>query len=171
MAYDANAVANHFLDMATSKGKALTPMKLQKLVYFAHGWNLALFEEPLIDEPIQAWKFGPVVPSLYQEFKHAGNSAIVTKATNFNFKDFEVVTPDVPESDERTRALLDRVWNSYGKLSAIDLSNLTHLPNTPWEQVMKESGPDVRNAIIPNDKIRDHFKALATKNRESRVGV
>ena len=55
--YNAIAVANYFIDKAKADGVPLTHMKLQKLIYFAHGWHLALYGEPLIDEEIQAWEF------------------------------------------------------------------------------------------------------------------
>src|SRR5262245_29920187 len=74
--YSALAVANYFLDLAKAKGLALDPMKLQKMIFFAHGWSLALYDEKLIDEPIQAWQYGPVVQSVYHEFKSFGAARI-----------------------------------------------------------------------------------------------
>jgi uncharacterized phage-associated protein len=61
MPYPAAAIANEFIKVAKRNGVLLTPMKLQKLVYFAHGWYLALLGKPLINEPVEAWKFGPVI--------------------------------------------------------------------------------------------------------------
>ena len=81
MAYEAKAIANYFLEKAKAEGNSLTPMQVQKLVYFAHGWYLGLFGEPLIKESVQAWSYGPVIPSLYQEFKRFGNQGIDELAT------------------------------------------------------------------------------------------
>ncbi|QLH42366.1 MAG: DUF4065 domain-containing protein [Coxiellaceae bacterium] len=58
-------------------------MKLAKLIYVAHGWSLALNDVPLIDEAVQAWKFGPVIESVYHEFKHFGNDVINSLAIDF----------------------------------------------------------------------------------------
>ena len=68
--YSAIAVANCFLDIADAQSRPITPLKIQKLVYIAHGWHLAIYEEPLIVELVEAWKWGPVIPLLYHEFKN-----------------------------------------------------------------------------------------------------
>ena len=73
MPYDPKAIANYFLDLARAQEKALTPLKIQKLVYFANGWHLAIKGVPLINEQVEAWRFGPVIPSLYTHFERMGN--------------------------------------------------------------------------------------------------
>ena len=54
MAYDARAIANFFLDKAGEDKQSLDQMKIQKLVYYANGWHLALRSSPLIDEQVEA---------------------------------------------------------------------------------------------------------------------
>ena len=54
----------------------VSPMKLQKLVYFAHGWHLAIHNRPLVNEQVEAWKFGPVFSDLYHQIKSFGNEKI-----------------------------------------------------------------------------------------------
>jgi len=164
MTFDAKAIANAFLDIAGNAGETLTPMKLQKLIYFAHGWHLALTHEPLIAEPVEAWEFGPVVPSVYHEFKAARKGAIRTRAAELSLDDLEF-KPVPPPRDDATCRLLQRVWNTYGKLSATQLSNLTHLPDTPWDQVQR---PGARNVPIPDEIIEKHFEATLERNRAKR---
>lgn len=71
MPYSAKAVANEFLHLAKDEGRSVTPMQLLKLVYFAYGWYWAFADDRLLDERVQAWKYGPVVPSVYHEFERA----------------------------------------------------------------------------------------------------
>jgi uncharacterized phage-associated protein len=166
VAYDSKAIANRFLDLAERSGKQLNPMKIQKLVYYAHGWNLTLYDRPLIDEAVEAWTYGPVIPSLYHEFKRYGSGPILEKATKVEFNDregrsFRIVTPsidDYPDQavNEETKELLDSVWEAYGDLSAVQLSNLTHAPDSPWSRAYSDSGGR-KGVDIPDDIIKSHF--------------
>jgi uncharacterized phage-associated protein len=163
MATSAKAIANYFLELARKERKALNPMQIQKLVYFAHGWYLALFGQPLVQEDIQAWSYGPVIPSLYGEFKKFGNGPINEEATESRFEGmiFKVVKPsirDIPDVQERTRieAFLDRVWKVYSPFSAIQLSNMTHQEDSPWKIALEQSGGG-RGTIIQNNLIREYF--------------
>src|SRR4051794_28085835 len=71
------AVARYFIEQSQRDGILdLTPMKVLKLVYIAHGWVLSSADAPLISESVQAWKFGPVIPSLYHYFKRYGASPV-----------------------------------------------------------------------------------------------
>ena len=75
----AAAVANEFLQLQDKNpgSSHIDPMKLQKLIYYAHSWSLAVYGEPLIEEDIEAWSWGPVVRSVYLEFKDFGSKPIV----------------------------------------------------------------------------------------------
>src|SRR5882762_236012 len=94
MAYDPKSIANVFLALAEAEGKHLTPLQLIKLVYIAHGWYLALTQKPLISEQAEAWQYGPVIPSLYQEFKGFGNSFIKRRAGELSFDTPPSLPPD-----------------------------------------------------------------------------
>jgi uncharacterized phage-associated protein len=165
MPFPALAVANEFLEISKAEGVSLSPMKLQKLVYFAHGWCLVLTGKPLIRERIEAWQYGPVIPSIYQELKGVGNGAIPEPATDLVEHDgkiyFKVVTlDDFPDSEEKrnAREIIARVFARYGRYSAIQLSNATHLDGTPWRQVYQEGQ---RSVPIPNETIKEYFQGLA----------
>ena len=166
MPYDALAVANYFLDLASRQQKTLSAMKIQKLVYYAHGWNLAITDEPLIDEVVQAWEYGPVIPSVYHAFKKFGSGPIKEKARELRIVDegdesfFD--TPMVPDSDTMTVALLGTIWEAYGDLSAVQLSNLTHQSDSPWHQTYI-ANMGRKGVGIPDDLIRNDFV-----NHESR---
>ena len=104
MPFSAKAVANVFLELADAAKQTLTPMKLQKLVYYAHGWYLGLTGRPLLDELIQAWSFGPVVRSLYNEFKEFGADPITHKATTIErIKGLNIPVPTAYDQGYRWR--------------------------------------------------------------------
>ena len=66
MAYPVLAVANKILAYGASatNGELVSNLKLQKLLYYVQGFHLAVFGEPLFEEEIEAWMYGPVVPSV-----------------------------------------------------------------------------------------------------------
>ncbi len=53
----------------TKKLKNCTPMKLQKLCYYAQSWSLAWDDAPLFDQDFEAWVHGPVNPELFNALK------------------------------------------------------------------------------------------------------
>lgn len=163
MGYDPKSIANVFLALAEAAGKRLTPLQLIKLVYIAHGWYLALTSKPLIRETPQAWQYGPVVPSLYQEFKEFGNSPITRRCEKFAFGTPSELPPD--GEDGGLHRFLQKIWNVYGKYTGAQLSTLTHQVGTPWHDVWyNQGGKDRHGADIPNDLIRAHYQELKAKN-------
>ena len=143
---------------------------MQKLVYLAHGWHLAIYDEPLVDdEYAEAWKYGPVFPSLYYEFRHRGRFPIVNPATELEFlspDDFEFKenTPKIPKSDRQTCRLLDRIWEVYGGRTALQLSEITHRPGSPWHQTRKKAG-NKNNINIEDDNIKKYYENRLEENR------
>ena len=161
MTYSAKSIANFFLELAQKEGVYITPMKLQKLVYYAHGWFAGHMGKPLIDETIEAWQYGPVIGSLYREFKHYGAQPINKLATEFDLDNFEsVIVP--PPSEEAVRKFLTSVWTSYSKFTGIALSQMTHAPGSPWDIAWKDSG-GIKGKDIPQELITSHFKEAVAK--------
>ncbi len=163
MSYRAAAVANSLLEMAWSENKTISPMKIQKLVYFAHGWHWALTNKPLIDERVQAWTYGPVIPSLYHGFKEYGTSSI-TDLLSASMPEpagrkISLGYPKVPSGDQYVTALLDRIWEVYGPLTAIQLSNMTHAENGPWKTALTKRSPGERGVEIPPQEIKSYFSS------------
>ena len=154
MMYTPNHVANFMLDRAETEGLDLTPMKLLKLVYIGYGWVLAVLDKRLFEEPIEAWAHGPVVKSLYHEFKHFGRDPISGRSIEFDLEDFSVQTPRIGKDDNHTLLVLGIVWNIYKKFSAWDLRNKTHEPGSPWSKVYR---PNSFGIVIPDELIKRHF--------------
>lgn len=155
MPYTPQHIANYFLDRADQENLPMTQLKLLKLVYIAYGWYIALVGERLFDEEIQAWKHGPVIPSLYHEFKHFGSKPISFRAIALDLDTWKESTPEVPRSDKVLNFILDTVWNSYKRFSGWSLRNKTHEAGTPWSQVYREGERDI---VIRDDDVKEHFK-------------
>lgn len=145
MAHDARSVAQYVLWLG--RDAAMTPMRLLKLVYISHGWMLAIHDKPLFNESSEAWQYGPVVPSIYHAYKHFGGNFIT---------DIPKIEPSGFSPEERD--LMAGVWDAYRQYTAIQLSALTHQPNTPWAITRQLSGP---GAQISNDLIKQHYRMLA----------
>ena len=156
MSEPVQAVANFFIKKSAEERKPITPMKLLKLVYIAHGWHLGLTQTTLIDESVEAWRYGPVIPSLYRKFKSFGDSPIPESAIATNVQ---------LSSPERLEPFLQSVWNIYSKYDGLQLSSMTHAPNTPWYQVWHvEEGKNYMGADIPNRLIQQHYMEKAATN-------
>jgi uncharacterized phage-associated protein len=140
-------VAEYFLYLCGEEHRSLTPMQVLKLVYIAHGWHLGLHGAPLVNEPVEAWQYGPVIPSLYHAYKRYGSSPI-DEGPN--------AKPGGFTHDEETT--IGQVWNGYGKRTGVSLSSLTHEPGTPWSITVERLG---LGSVISNDLIEDYYSRLA----------
>lgn len=136
----AGDVARFILTLSDpEEGDTISNLKLQKLVYYCQGFNLAMHDKPLFSEPIVAWTHGPVIESLYHEYKYCGVGAIpMPQDMDFNIY-----------SDEE-KGLMKDVYLVYGQFSAWKLRNMTHEEPT-WRNTE-------RNHIITHDSMKNYFK-------------
>ncbi len=133
-------VAKYFLSQTDEDaGDTLSNLKLQKLVYYAQGFHLALNDNPLFDEQIVAWTHGPVVEVMYHTFKRHG-------ASNIPFPD--EINPDSLTSEQEE--LLQEVQDIYGQFSAWKLRDMTH-QEPPWRDTEKES-------VISHESMKSYFQ-------------
>ena len=144
--YSASQVAEHFIERADQDGQTITAAKLQKLLYFAQGWHLGLYEDLLFPDPIQAWQYGPVTPSVYFEYRRFGADPLVSE-DSYAFDEF----------DEATALFLEKVWEVYGRFTASQLISLTHEPDTPWSKAHRAGSKQP----IRRELLEDHFRAKA----------
>lgn len=159
--YSPLAIANEFLEMAEDRGIPLTPMHLQKLVYIAHGWNLAIHDEPLTRGALQAWDWGPVYPDLYDATKKYGGGAVPGRIHENNWAALDHIKGKVVRArmSDDEKELLAAVFDNYGDLEAWQLSALTHNEGTPWSNAYQ---PGRKNAPIDDKDIKKHFYDLAS---------
>lgn len=140
------AVAKHLLDRCKQTGDgSVTPLQLMKLTYLAHGWMLGLTGKPLLNEQVAAWRYGPVLPSLYQAIRNYRDGPV---------DDVPVFAGAVTFAPDEL-SIMDQVADIYGRYTGIELSSLTHEPGTPWDMAWKASG---QNTTISNDLIENFYK-------------
>jgi uncharacterized phage-associated protein len=97
----------------------LTPLQLQKPLYYAQGWMLAEQGRPLFGDALEAWRHGPVVPTVWQSFNRHGARPIT---------EVPGAEPALAEAD---RLAVRDAWDVYKGYTAWELSDLTH-EERPW---------------------------------------
>ncbi len=157
MPYPASQIAYAFVVKGIEENNPVTQMKLQKMVYFAHGYHLAKFDDPLIVEDFEAWKYGPVVRSIYHSYKLFGSERI--EKTNW-ILDIDR-KKDLSSLDVHARETIEYTWKVTSGMSAYILSNWTHEINSPWSNTFKNS---LFGIAIDNDEIKNYFKELIFKS-------
>ncbi|WP_217522081.1 Panacea domain-containing protein [Vibrio metschnikovii] len=149
-------VAREFINLAKEDGKRLTNLQLQKLVYIAHGIHLAKSGQPLLDQEVNAWKHGPVIPSVYNVFKKYKNSPIEYSEGS-----------DVIDLNDYEKESIKDTYVNFGKFNGWTLREVTHKEGSPWYKVWHEDGSAKLNAIIPNDIIKSHYDEIVRSGKAS----
>ncbi len=146
MAYNVYEIANLILRLANNGygSEPISNMKLQKLLYYEQGYHLACFDEPLFDEEIEAWKFGPVVPQIYEKYKSHHDQ------------------PILPEDGEVSISgqhyeLFYNVFTYFNRFSAFGLMEKTHIED-PW-RITSETGTGPSH-VITKAMISEYFKKV-----------
>lgn len=155
-AVDGRAVANFVLDFCSTRGRPVTNLALQKLVFFCHAWRLVALNRALVKHDFEAWKHGPVLQYLYREFKNFEREPIVQRATRLDPVTGQRTIVQY-EFDADTRELLTRVVDFYSRLSASDLRNLSHAKGGPWDLVWNHRGPVNPGMKIGNESIKAYY--------------
>lgn len=157
-------IANEFIRRAATEDRALTQMQLQKLVYIAHGWNLAITGEPLTHDDPQAWDYGPVYRDLWQALRDFGRAPVSREIMNEeympgSFDSDNLNSPAKARLSQAETDVIDRVFDKYSRFHAFQLSALTHQDGTPWTQVY--DGGSGKYDSIDAELIRNHFVGIA----------
>lgn len=168
---DPRIVANYLLDVAADRGVAMTNLKLQKLLFFAHAISLTERKTKLVSGHFEAWQYGPVHPTVYQAFKAAGPNTIEFRAEAFDpvtgkRRSLEKLT------DSAIREICDRVMVQFGRMSAGRLVDVTHAVGGPWHHVVAESkmGANIGLRISDEVIIAKHARQKVSVTPAPRVG-
>jgi len=138
-------VARYFLSLTDEDaGELISNLKLQKLLYYAQGLHLALFDKPLFPESIEAWAHGPVVADVYHQYKEYGSSPVQSEEVDFD------------QFDDEMKKFLNETYSAFGQYSAWKLREMTHI-EPPWRDAYKEDTPGTE---ITHKSLNDFFNAF-----------
>lgn len=147
-------VAKYYLYRSTFDGELISPLKMQKLVYFAYVWTLFKNKQKLFEEKIEAWPMGPVAPSLYRKLKRYGSAPIGRDFIDVKKED--TLTKKFPPEIKKT---LDEVYEKYMTKTAFELMVLAH-EEKPWLKARKDLAPheSSNNPISDEDILEEYSK-------------
>ena len=135
-------VARYFIALSNdSEDEGISNLKLQKLLYYAQGYHLAIYDKPLFNEDIEAWLHGPVCPEVYRKYKSNKENPIFAPSEDDFSQIFTV----------EQMGLLDEVYYVFGQFAAWKLRDMTH-EEIPWKNHEADAG------IILHDEMRQYFK-------------
>ena len=142
----ASDIAKYFIASFQRKREPISNLKLQKLLYYAQAWHLALYGTPIFSENIEAWVHGPVVRSVFREYKQSGwNPLFAEGHSNI--------------SSEQVKYHLKEVIRAYGKFDAVALERMTH-GESPWRDARGNLAPDEpSNRVITNEAMEKFYSA------------
>lgn len=137
-------VANFFIDACNnSTDDQMTNLKLNKLMYYAQGCHLARTGKPLFDDKIEAWKYGPVAPTVYRRYSVCGKEPIPSTDETYSSNVF---------SSEELDTLTD-VMREFGQYTGSALVSMTHKAGTPWSDACAASQIE-----ISQDSMKRYFE-------------
>jgi uncharacterized phage-associated protein len=141
-------VSDFLLVESRERGDVLTNLKLQKLIYYAQAWFLALRDKPLFQEDLQAWVHGPVLPTQYFRFRDRKWLPIV---------DDSIVRPGIPAE---VYGHLIEIVDVFGSETAVALELMTHR-ELPWVEARAGLAPDAPStAIINKETMKAFYKSM-----------
>lgn len=143
-------VADRMIKWSLETGVPITPLQIQKLTYFAHGWHLGFVGTPLFADTVEAWEYGPVIPAVYHAFKAYGRRPITARL----YPDGKYVLSASAET------VVKMTWQAFSRFDGIRLSKITHAANGPWAQITQGSPA---GQAIPDTIIESYYKDLINR--------
>lgn len=131
----------------------ITPLALQKLLYWAQGFYKAFNCEYLFENDCEAWIHGPVYKDVYYKYKSHGFNPIeenLSECENFNLAETE-------------NEILDSIVANFGCYSGRVLEKMTHI-EMPWREARKGlQENEGSNRVIKKESISGYFTEIKEK--------
>lgn len=146
-------IADYFVALSNVTGNLLSNLKLQKLMYYAQAWHLAIYGERLFHGEFEAWVHGPVLPVLYRDYERFGWKPIERE----DMDDTSVKGLESKFGKEIT-FFLSEIVDEYFGLSAYELERLTH-KEEPWCRARQGlSADEPCNRIIEDEWMKKFYE-------------
>ncbi len=147
-------LCNWFILQSTQAGKPLSPVKLNHLAILTNWWYLHRHGEFLLNESVEAWEKGPVLPTIYHEYKDESPHGIIEHPSR------RQPAPE-PEELEALGAFLQYIWTLYGKYTAQQLARINTAPTSPWNNARGKHA-NAQRQHITQEHVVAYFKALGS---------
>lgn len=136
------------------KTEDVTPLALQKMLYFIQGIHMTLFDREMFSEDCQAWAHGPVFKEVYEVFRDFQYNPIEDAR-------FFMSENGIQELSDNEKSVINLVIESFGIYNGKTLERVTH-KEAPWKEARADCLPDQRsNRVIPKESIKKYFQAAA----------
>ncbi len=139
-------LAHYVLQYTTRRKKRITHLQLQKVLYYIQGYHLREFGEPLFEDKIYAWPYGPVVKSVYAHYFIYGALPLQVS----EIKELHV--------DEKQKTLINRVVEDKTQFRAAQLVAATH-SEAPWKN-LEESVKAGQRPEITIESMKKYFATV-----------
>ncbi len=148
--------SQYVADYLLLNSESLTPLKINKLTFFSHGWMLGTHSSPLIYEDVEAWQYGPIIPSIYHSFKRYGRN-VVEVGTYFQknedcIKEYKASNEKLFNPSEL--GIMKDVIEHYSYLSHGKIIGITHKKDSPWKKCYDKNKHHI---VIPDSLIQDYY--------------
>jgi uncharacterized phage-associated protein len=150
MDYNAIKIANKFIDLAIKANQPITQINVLKFLYFANAAYLVLYQQKLIKENFYAWKFGPVIPEVYEITKKYGSSPIKSPTDELDTS---------LEKDEKAIKCIEIIYETFKDKSPFQLVAITHRKGGAWDIT---NNREYRGLIKESDIITE-YENIITK--------
>ena len=150
---DPKLIANSILRRVFTEQTSVSPMKLQKLMFFTACLYQRHTRRRLLTESFQPWKSGPTCGAVYGEFASFGGNPITEYAKD--------AIGDVYAADERSnpelKQAIDTVWDHMKHLPAVTLARITVLSESAWSKAVERKNCFISNADMAEDHTFDAY--------------
>lgn len=150
--YNAINIARYIIKYSNEKEYRVSDLKLQKLLYLVQAYFLISLNKPAFFDKIEAWSFGPVVPTVYKKYNTYGANFIPTPKKELN-DDYSVEIIDYERTlSKKSKKLIEKVVDHFKDYTATELIELTQ-KQKPYKQAYS---PKTFNEITP-ENIKEYF--------------